>query len=109
MLVFLHIISHFQSVTCNFENSPLTTEQVCLRSICGSLYVIGKLPNYPSPKLTLTLTSHLWQMLAHGRGRWAVSQKRIMMRGKSHNGLLCEENCLRSLHLGSGSWFTLGP
>ena len=28
---------------------------------CGSLYVSGKLPTYPSPKLILTLTSHLGQ------------------------------------------------
>ena len=29
----------------------------------GSLYVSGKLPNYPSPKPTLTLTSHLGKLL----------------------------------------------
>ena len=27
----------------------------------GSLYVFGKLPTYPSPESTLTLTSHLGQ------------------------------------------------
>ena len=39
----------------------------------------GKLPTYPSPEPTLTLTSHLGQNVAlAGRGggvRWAVSQK----------------------------------
>ena len=30
-----------------------------LRSLFGSLYVSGKLPTYPSPKPTSTLTSHL--------------------------------------------------
>ena len=27
----------------------------------GSIYVSGKMPSYPSPKLTLTVTSHLLQ------------------------------------------------
>ena len=40
----------------------------------------GKLPTYPpSLKLTLTLISHLGQNVDLGRGRWAVSQKRIMI------------------------------
>ena len=45
----------------------------------GLLHVSGKLPTYPSPKPTLTITSPLGKMLALGRGRWAVSQKRIMI------------------------------
>jgi len=32
----------------------------------GSLYVCEKLPTYPSPKLTLTLTSHLGQNVGLG-------------------------------------------
>ena len=32
-----------------------------LRSNLGSIWVSGKLPTYPFPKLTLTLTSHLGQ------------------------------------------------
>ena len=57
----------------------------CLRlkvSSRGISYVSGKLPTYPSPKATLTLTSHLRQNvdLAGERvgSRWSVSQKRIM-------------------------------
>ena len=43
----------------------------------GSLYVSGKLPTYPSPKPTLTLTSHLGQNVCSGERQvgWAVSQK----------------------------------
>ena len=43
------------------------------------LYVSGKLPTYPSPNSTLTLTCHLGQIWAWGRGRWAVSQRSIMI------------------------------
>ena len=38
--------------------------------------VPGKLPTYPSPKPTLTLTSHLRQNVGLGEGRWTVSQER---------------------------------
>ena len=38
------------------------------------------LPTYPSPKPLLTITSHLSKMLAQGRGRWEVAQKRTMIR-----------------------------
>ena len=34
----------------------------------GSLDLSGKLPTYPSPKLTLTLTSHLEQNVGLGEG-----------------------------------------
>ena len=34
----------------------------------GSLYVSGKLPTYPSPKPTLTITSHLGQNVGLGGG-----------------------------------------
>ena len=50
---------------------------------CGLLYVSGKVPTYPPPKATLTLTSHLGQNVGLGEGRWAVSQKRIMVRSCS--------------------------
>ena len=33
-----------------------------------SLYVSGKVPTYPSPKPTLTLSSHLWQNVGLGEG-----------------------------------------
>ena len=39
-----------------------------LRSLFGSLYVSGKLPTYPSPKPTSTLTSHLGQNVGLGEG-----------------------------------------
>ena len=37
------------------------------RILCGSLHVSGKLPGYPSPKQTLTLTSHLGQNVDLGK------------------------------------------
>ena len=39
-----------------------------LSSSLGSLYVSGKLPTYPSPKPTLTLSSHLGQNVVLGEG-----------------------------------------
>ena len=36
---------------------------------------LGKLPTYPSPKLTFALTSHLGQNDGLEEGRWAVSPK----------------------------------
>ena len=45
----------------------------------GSLYVSGKLPTYPFPKATLTLTSHLGKNVGLGRGRWTVSHKLCIM------------------------------
>ena len=34
----------------------------------GAFYISGKLPTYPSPKPTLTLTSHLGQNAGLGEG-----------------------------------------
>ena len=39
-----------------------------VRTKLGSLHVSGKLPTYPSPKPTLTLTSHLGQNVSLGEG-----------------------------------------
>ena len=36
--------------------------------MAGSFYVSVKLPTYPSPKLTLTLTSYLGQNVGLGEG-----------------------------------------
>ena len=36
--------------------------------VWGSLYISGKLPTYPSPKQTLTLTSHVGQNVGLGEG-----------------------------------------
>ena len=47
--------------------------------MAGSLYVFGKLPTYPSPKPTLTLTSRLGQNAGLGGGVGAVSPKGIMI------------------------------
>ena len=47
------------------------------RSLSESIQVSGKLPTYPSPKLTLTLTSRLGQNDSLGEGRREVSQKRF--------------------------------
>ena len=43
------------------------------------MYVSEKLPTYPSPNLTLTLTSPLHVGL--GRGRWAVCQTHTLIQG----------------------------
>ena len=45
--------------------------------ILGSLWVSGKLPSYPSPKPTLTLSFHLGQNVGLREG--AVSQKRLIL------------------------------
>ena len=37
-------------------------------TISGSIKVSGKLPTYPSPKTTLSLTSHLGQNFGLGEG-----------------------------------------
>ena len=39
-----------------------------LPAYTASLYVSGKLPTYPSPKLTLTLAAHLGQNVGLGEG-----------------------------------------
>ena len=41
---------------------------IVLNKKLGSLYSSGKLPTYPSPKPTLTLTSHLWPNVDLGEG-----------------------------------------
>ena len=43
------------------------------------LNVSGKLSTYLSPNPTLILSFHFGQKVASGRGRWAVTQKRIMI------------------------------
>ena len=45
----------------------------------GSLRVSGKLLTYPFVEPTLTLASYLEQNVCLGKGRWTVSQKRIMI------------------------------
>ena len=47
-------------------------------SLVESMYVYGKQPAYPSPNLTLTLTSHFGQNVRFGKGRWAFSQKQVL-------------------------------
>ena len=47
---------------------------VFLKGLCQAWDHYPFLRNCP-----LIITSHLWQMLASGRGRWAVSQKRLMI------------------------------
>ena len=53
------------------KKSSLSKGQAAL-TFCGSLYVSGKLPTYPSPKPTLTLTSHLKQNVGLREG-WVGS------------------------------------
>ena len=60
---------HYQVITCNIScglEPPVVqkVDNAINRTIVffntyGSLHVPGKLPTYPSSKLTLTLTSHL--------------------------------------------------
>ena len=45
----------------------------------GSLDVSRKLSTHPSPKPTISPSFHLEQNLGLGEGRWAVSQKRIIV------------------------------
>ena len=45
----------------------------------GSLRVSGKLLTYPFLEPTLTIASYLEQNVCLGKGRWTVSQKRIMI------------------------------
>ena len=81
---------HYQVITCNIScgfEPPVVqkVDNAINRTIVffntyGSLHVSGKLPTYPSSKLTLTLTSHLGQNVSLGEGRWVVSQKRKMIR-----------------------------
>ena len=70
----------------NLLSSQKTLKQRLGTSLTGgvlrSLYVSWKLPTYPSPKPTLTLTSHLGQNVGLKEGRvggWAVSQERIVI------------------------------
>ena len=43
-------------------------QRIDYRGIVKSIKVSGKLPTYPSPKSTLTLTSHLGQNVELGEG-----------------------------------------
>ena len=61
----------------------------------GSFYVSVKLPTYPSPKPTLTLSFTQGQVLAMERGRWAVPQKRNMIQLCFKDFFLCGR-CARS-------------
>ena len=54
----------------------------------GSLYVSGNLPTYPSPKQTLTLTSHLRQNVGLGEG-----EGNVLFPGEGH-GLICRTGLL---------------
>ena len=62
---FRHDISRslFRALAVAEQQRPRQTQ-----SIVGSLHVSGKLPTYPSPRSTLTLTSHLGHNVALGVG-----------------------------------------
>ena len=53
---------NYERVTCSHQFSNKS----------GSIYVFGKLPTYPSPKPTLSFTSHLRQNVGLGEG-WVGS------------------------------------
>ena len=50
------------------RSSPVLYGEYSRRCQARSLYVSGKLPTYPFPKPTLTLTSHLRQNVGLGDG-----------------------------------------
>ena len=51
---------YFQSARIHIRSRPVVPGDYNLaRTIKGSFYVSGKLPTYPSPKPTLTLSSYL--------------------------------------------------
>ena len=67
---------HFQFSRANGKHSQISASERrhrhrsrpgVVRNL-GTLYVSGKLPTYPSLKLTLTLSSHLGQNV--GLGEW---------------------------------------
>ena len=53
---------------CKCGNSHPWTGHTCFGYGIITVYVSGKLPTYPSPKPTLTLTSHLRQNVGFGEG-----------------------------------------
>ena len=64
-----------------------------------SIYVSGKLPTYPSPKLRLILTSHLGQNDGLGGGvggwgRWEVFQNPLFL---SHPNTTFPQSAFKSL------------
>ena len=66
-------------LAANLQKRPETLCDVTLAVISepmftGSLSIPWKLPTYPSPKPTLTLTFYLGQNIGLGSGRWEVSQ-----------------------------------
>ena len=60
----------------------------------GSIKVSGKLPTYPSPKPTLSLTSHLGQNVGLGEG-YVSSFPKTKIDPKN----LCRESSVRSHHI----------
>ena len=52
----------------SFGKRDPTFEQLGPDADMGSAYVSGKLTTYPSPNLTLTLTSHFGQNVGLGEG-----------------------------------------
>ena len=46
--------------------------RLCLMRVIVPQAYDTKVTTYPSPKSTLTLTSHLGQIATHGTGRWSV-------------------------------------
>ena len=66
-------------LAANLQKRPETLCDVTLAVISepmftGSLSIPWKLPTYPSPKPTLTLTFYVGKNINLGRGRWGVSQ-----------------------------------
>ena len=55
-----------QNFKASTEFEPMTTPFTYSAAALGSFYVSGKLPTDPSPKPTLTLTSHLGQNAGSG-------------------------------------------
>ena len=64
--VHAHCIIRLECMACNLGLQRMVND--ITETMLGSLYVSGKLPTYPSPKPTLTLTSHFGQNVGLGEG-----------------------------------------
>ena len=59
-------IIRLERMACNLGFQRMVHD--ITETMLGSLYIYGKLPTYPSPEPTLTLTSHFGQNVDLGEG-----------------------------------------
>ena len=60
-------IIRLERMACNLGFQRMVND--ITETMLGSLYIYGKLPTYPSPEPTLTLTSHFGQNVSLGEGQ----------------------------------------